>query len=35
VGARAAALLIVPVGTDPPLLVVLDRLGAPLLRLWT
>jgi Zn-dependent protease len=29
------ALLIGPVGTDPPLLVVLDRLGAPLLRLWT
>jgi hypothetical protein len=29
------ALLIVPVGTDPPLPVVLDRLGAPLLRLWT
>jgi len=28
-------LLIVPIGPDPPLLVVLDRLGAPLLRLWT
>jgi Zn-dependent protease len=28
-------LLIVPIGTDPLLLVVLDRIGAPLLRLWT